>query len=1180
MALNWWNRSRRKQKSRRVARPRPLRPGILALEDRVTPAISINSLSLSPPGPINEGMFSTLTLNYTATNVIGALQLSIGATPAGPPSIIEVVNQPILTPGTNVTAPPILIRFLDNGQPPNTPVSVNVSLQDTGLSELSFGADAGGYRAFSVPFISNVNLLNSFNTVGAASQVNPIIFPSATDDSQINVIPLGTNNFRFYGTQVGSTIGVSENGLVTLFGTPPNNTNNNGPLTNLPTTLGVLAPLWTDLVLSNTGRVSYRFVDLDGNAANGQEYLVVEWANVLHRTSGGGTSPQVGTLQCFLQLNTPGTANGDVIFNYVDTDFGDPNSNFGANATVGIRNRNQTPSLAQTQLSVNPGPSNPIINNYQSGHAVRFTSNDITRPLGFGPTDSFGYRAFRTPFESNIDIVNSNFNGQQTTLLLNGTFDNNSGFTFNTQQLLSSITVGATPVVTANTFNYYGTSFTNVSVSKNGYMAVGGAAAPNTPQNPGTLSATPSTAAISTLWDNWNGLAGGGSQVLGRFLDFDGNGQPEYIVINWKGVSHGDVNPTTPDNFATFQTILQLNTGPAAGGIFFNYQDTDVGNANFNNGASATVGVKDVNPTNGRFLDIYVNQATTDLSSAHALGVFQVGSDTESVLIQVNNVAPVLSANPNDNLTVNEGSPFTRTIFVADPGVLDFFNGFVDFGDGSGPLPLTAMTPNLPAGTTSFVISHIYGDNGTYDVTVTLTDKDGGMAVPFVFPVTVLNVPPTLTVAPNQLLVPGQRLVLDGMGTRPFLGTFTDPGFTPIPPISMETFTTTIDWGDGVIEVVPPNSLNVTQTVINGGPGVPTRGFIAASHLFGGVGTFIVRVTVTDDDGASDMKMFEVAVGSTNVYAVGADKGGLPVVRVFNSTLNVLAAQFNAYSTLFTGGVRTAVGDINGDTLADVVTAAGPGGGPHVRVFSGVDYSVIDEFMAYDIRFTGGVYVAAGDINGDGIADIVTGAGEGGGPHVKAFSGLDNTLLFNGFAYAPSFFGGVRVAVGDINNDGRGDIICAAGPGGGPHVVVFSGLDGSILSSFMAYDLDFAGGVYVAAGDINHDGFAEVITGPGIGGGPDLRIYNALAGGILIANSQPFPPFTGGGVFTGDNIWASGLRVGVTDFGDDGQLDILVGPGSGQRSKVRILSGFNLGILFDFQAFDPGFLGGVFLSGN
>lgn len=1173
MALHWWNRSRRKSIVRRASSPRLLRPRFTELEDRTTPTITINSLTLTPPGPINEGSVSILNCNYSATNVIGALQLTITGTPA----VIQV-TPPVITSGVNQSFS-VPIAFLDNATPPTTPVSVNVSIKDTGLSELSFGADGGGYRAFSVPFISNVNLLDSFNSVGAASQVNPIIFPSSSNDSQINVIPLGVNNFRFYGTQVGSPIGVSENGLITFFGTPPNNTNTNGPLSNLPVGLGVLAPMWTDLVLSPTGRVSYRFVDLDGNSSNGQEYLVVEWANVLHRTPGGGTTPQVGTLQCFLQLNTPGTTNGDVIFNYVDTDFGNPNYNFGADATVGIRNRNFG-STGFTQLSFNPGSSAPIISNYQSGHAVRFSSNAISTPPGFGTTDAFGYQAFHTPFESKIDLVNSNFNGQQTSVLLTGTFDNNSGFTFNTQQLLSAITIGANPVITANTFNFYGTNYTNLSISKNGYMALGGAASPNTPNNPTSLSDTPDTAAISPLWDDWNGLAGAGAQVMARFLDFDGNGRPEYIVLDWKGVSNGGINPTTPENFATFQTILQLNTGGAAGGIFFNYQDTDVGNANFNNGASATVGIKDTNPTNGRFLDIYVNTASVDLSSSRAIGVFQVGFATQSILIQVDNVAPVLSANPNDNLVVNEGSPFTRTIFVTDPGVLDYFNGFVDFGDGTGPQPLTSNVPNLPAGTTSFPINHIYGDNGMFDVTVTLMDKDGGVAVPFVFTVTVNNVPPTLSVAPNQLLVPGQRLVLDGLNGKPFLATFTDPGFTPIPPVTEETFTTTIDWGDGIIEVVPPNTLNVTQTVINGSPGVPTRGTIAASHLFGGVGTFIVRITVTDDDGGFATQTLEVAVGSTTVYTVGADAGGLPTVKVYNATLNILAAQFNAYSPNFTGGVRTAVGDINGDTLADIVTAAGPTGGPHIRVFSGVDNTVIREFMAYDIHFTGGVYVAVGDINGDGIADIVTGAGEGGGPHVKAFSGVDNSLLFDGFAYDPSFRGGVRVAVGDINGDGRGDIITAAGPGGGPHVKVFSGLNGQVLSSFMAYDLDFVGGVFVSAGDFNHDGNAEVVTGPGIGGGPDLRLYNAQAGGILIANSMPFPPRSSGGIFTGDQIWASGLRVGVTDFNNDGQLDILVAPGSGERSMVRVLSGYNLGILYDFTAFDPGFLGGVFVSGN
>jgi hypothetical protein len=94
--------------------------------------------------------------------------------------------------------------------------------------------------------------------------------------------------------------------------------------------------------------------------------------------------------------------------------------------------------------------------------------------------------------------------------------------------------------------------------------------------------------------------------------------------------------------------------------------------------------------------------------------------------------------------------------------------------------------------------------------------------------------------------------------------------------------------------------------------------------------------------------------------------------------------------------VRVAVADVNGDGMPDVITAPGPGGGPDIRVFDGRTGALIQEFMAYDPNFTGGVYVAAGDVNGDGKADIITGADAGGGPHVKVFSGQDDSVLAQG----------------------------------------------------------------------------------------------------------------------------------------------------------------------------------------
>ena len=93
----------------------------------------------------------------------------------------------------------------------------------------------------------------------------------------------------------------------------------------------------------------------------------------------------------------------------------------------------------------------------------------------------------------------------------------------------------------------------------------------------------------------------------------------------------------------------------------------------------------------------------------------------------------------------------------------------------------------------------------------------------------------------------------------------------------------------------------------------------------------------------------------------------------------------------------------------------------------------MSRFLAYAATFKGGVHVAAGDLNGDGKAEIVAGAGAGGGPQVRIFS-ADGRLLSGGFfAYDRNFRGGVNVAAIDLNNDGKDEIITGAGVGGGEH---------------------------------------------------------------------------------------------------------------------------------------------------
>jgi hypothetical protein len=307
------------------------------------------------------------------------------------------------------------------------------------------------------------------------------------------------------------------------------------------------------------------------------------------------------------------------------------------------------------------------------------------------------------------------------------------------------------------------------------------------------------------------------------------------------------------------------------------------------------------------------------------------------------------------------------------------------------------------------------------------------------------------------------------------------------------------------------------------------------------------------------------AVSAQVRVVVGAGAGSPPIVRVLRID-GTEAASFAAYAPPFTGGVHVAQGDVNGDGIPDIITGAGPGGGPHVQVFSGADYSVLASFFAYDAAFSGGVFVAAGDVNGDGRADIITGAGPGGGPHVQVFSGADLSVLASFFAYDPAFPGGVFVAAGDVNGDGRADIITGAGPGGGPHVLVFSGANLSVLASFFAYHPAFPGGVFVAAGDVNADGRADIITGAGPGGGPHVLVFSGADLSVL----QSF--------FAYDPAFAGGVRVGAFDLFGNGRSEIVTGAGPGGGPHVRVLEGPNLFERLGLFAFNPAFPGGVFVS--
>jgi uncharacterized protein YkwD len=302
-----------------------------------------------------------------------------------------------------------------------------------------------------------------------------------------------------------------------------------------------------------------------------------------------------------------------------------------------------------------------------------------------------------------------------------------------------------------------------------------------------------------------------------------------------------------------------------------------------------------------------------------------------------------------------------------------------------------------------------------------------------------------------------------------------------------------------------------------------------------------------------------------NLIAVGADAGGSARVVVYDADAGTVKLDFDAYPG-FRGGVRVATGDVTGDGFDDVITAAGAGGGPHVQVFDGTTGKIVRGFYAYGSGYVGGVTLAAGDVDGDGRADIVTGTGVGGGPHVRVFSGADGSVLGEFFAYSAGFTGGVNVAAGDVDGDGRADVITGPGPGGGPHVRAFRGMSWTNLANFFAYDARFTGGVTVAAGDVNGDGRADIITGAASAGGPHVQIFNG-------ADLAPLRGF-----FAYDARFTGGVRVACADQNGDGRADILVGGGAGAANPARAFDGLSLAAIRTYTPFDAGFLGGCFVG--
>jgi hypothetical protein len=262
---------------------------------------------------------------------------------------------------------------------------------------------------------------------------------------------------------------------------------------------------------------------------------------------------------------------------------------------------------------------------------------------------------------------------------------------------------------------------------------------------------------------------------------------------------------------------------------------------------------------------------------------------------------------------------------------------------------------------------------------------------------------------------------------------------------------------------------------------------------------------------------------------------------------------FFAYDPRFTGGVRVAIGDVDNDDIPEIITAAGPGGSPHIKVFrvdfntQTVDPNPIVEFFAFDQpNFKGGVNIAVGDTNNDGFDDIICGAGATGGPRVTVYagtaSGVNTTSpLNNFFAYAPKFNGGVVVTAGQRNSNAGEEVIVAPASNAGYNIKSFdvNGLGSSpkLVDNFFAFnDSTSRGGLSLAAGNLDQGlGITDLVVG---------TTNNQF--GVILNNQSAGIPVTN--TFEGFN---GTIRAGVARDDNDREVAVaLAGPGGAPRASI------------------------------
>ncbi len=617
-------------------------------------------------------------------------------------------------------------------------------------------------------------------------------------------------------------------------------------------------------------------------------------------------------------------------------------------------------------------------------------------------------------------------------------------------------------------------------------------------------------------------------------------------VLTTNILTSSDVdNLTQYGESVTFTSTISAVTGTVTSGtVTYFDQGVSIGQVPVSNGvATFTTTTLNVNGSPHVITSSFVGQGIFGDSNSNIIAQ-SVNKSSSSVAVTTNSQVYGTNLPLTVTATVTPqyaGGPATGQVLIRIDGVIQPLQ----------TISTTVTDPTTGATTATLLTSISTTGFHTIDALYLGDSNVNGSAFSPIFNQQIL------TTAITTLGLVSSRNPADRLATITFTASVTNPIIPAESTIGLVQF---LDNGValGAPVAVSNNVATYSTSTLAGGRHTITANYLGSPN--GSITRYFSSSTAT---------IFQAVTATSNLVITGTNVGGGPQVNVYN-LLTQQTTDFFAFAPSFRGGVRVASGDVTGDGIADVIVAAGPGGGPQVNVYDGTNLQLIHSFYAYNAAFNDGIFVAVGDVNGDGYADIITGAGQGGGPHVQVFSGLDYSNIASFFAYNPAFTGGISVASGDVNGDGYSDVVVGAGPGGGPHVLAVSGLQLSqgtqvVLASFFAFDPGINRGVFVGAGDYNGDIVSDIVVAAGPGGGPHIKVFNG-SGTSLIDT-----------FFAYDINFAGGLSVAMADINNDGVAEIVTAPYTNGGPEVKIFR-YQKGQLYNFYAYDPLFTGGVFVG--